>query len=115
MQIRSRKTMWKELQQWEENNNALCYGVICTQDVREHLSGWSCFDEECEDEHFVCSTEDFIEADIVTAMTEAYNRLEDPRYNEILDEIGDWLADFYRDKKQYKQMELDLQGEQHAS
>jgi hypothetical protein len=102
--------MWKELQQWEENNNALCYGVICTQDVREHLSGWNCFDEEYKDEYFVCSTEDFIEADIVTAMTEAYNRLEDPCYNEILDEVGNWLADFYRDKTQ--QLELNLEGGQ---
>ena len=107
MQTRSSKIMWEELKQWEERNDALCYGVICTQDVREHLSYWSCFDEQ--DEYFVCSLDTFSEANIVMAMNEAYNRLEDPCYNEILDEVGNWLIDFY---KETKQEQLDIEGGQ---
>ena len=98
--------MWKELQQWEENNNALCYGVICTQDVREHLSSWVQF-EDTSSKRYVCSVDDFTEKHIVDAMQWAYNQLEDPNYEQILESIGYWLIDCYT---RNKQQELNLQG-----
>lgn len=106
--------MWVELRQWEERNNALAYGVITTEEVREELSYWSCFDEDYKDEHYLCDTDDFSEKVILMAMDYAYNTVEYQDYQAMMECIGNWLADYYREyKKQPAQQEFHFPSAEH--
>ena len=85
--------MWQELTQWEERNNALVYGVMTTEDVRESLSYWNAFECANDGEDFICDINDVSEALVLASMKYAYNTIEDPTYDYMLEVIYEHLVD----------------------
>jgi|TARA_R110000822_G_scaffold301580_1_gene425470 hypothetical protein len=94
--------MWLELTQWESNNNALVYGVISTEDVRENISYHAEFDMHNDSGSFLCNVYDFKEVEIMSAMKYAYSTLEDPNYEQMMEVIGEWLVDYYKQSNDTK-------------
>lgn len=85
--------MWQELTQWEERNNAIVYGVMTTEDVRESLSYWNAFECANDGEDFICDINDVSETLVLASMKYAYNTIEDPTYDYMLEVIYDHLVD----------------------
>ena len=88
--------MWQELSNWEDNNNAIVFGVMTTEDVRESLSYWNAFEKD-EDE-FICDINDVSERLIMASMKYAYNTIDEPTYNYMLDVIYDHLVDTLKER-----------------
>ena len=106
--------MWEELKSWEQRNNALVFGVMTMQEVREELSYWSCFDSEyTKDEYYICDTDDMSEVVILKAMDYAYNVVEYQDYQAMIECVGNWLADYYRDYKEQVQQEFNFHTKEH--
>ena len=82
--------MWNELKEWEERHNALVYGVLTTEDVRETLSYYFGFDVS-EPEELLVDIHDVSESLIREAMHYAYDSIEEPTYNDMLDCIHERL------------------------
>ena len=88
--------MWQELSNWEDNNNAIVFGVMTTEDVRESLSYWNAFEKD-EDE-FICDINDVSERLIMASMKYAYNTIDEPTYNYMLEVIYDHLVDTLKER-----------------
>lgn len=88
--------MWQELSNWEDNHNAIVYGVMTTEDVRESLSYWNAFEKD-EDE-FICDIQDVSEGLVMASMKYAYNTIDDPTYNYMLEVIYDHLVDTLKER-----------------
>ena len=83
--------MWQELSNWEDNHHAIVYGVMSSEDVRESLSYWNAFEKECDE--FICDIDDVSETFVMASMKYAYNTIEDPTYEYMLEVIYDHLVD----------------------
>ena len=88
--------MWQELSNWEDNHNAIVVGVMSTEDVRESLSYWNAFEKD-EDE-FICDINDVSERLIMASMKYAYNTIDEPTYNYMLEVIYDHLVDTLKER-----------------
>jgi|TARA_B110000211_G_scaffold206741_1_gene242011 hypothetical protein len=89
--------MWNELKEWEERHNALVYGVLTTEDVRETLSYYQGFDVS-EPEELLVDIHDVSESLIRESMHYAYDSLEDPTYTDMLDCIHERLIDVLKER-----------------
>lgn len=106
--------MWEELKDWEKRNNALVFGVMTTEEVREELSHWSYFDTNYKtDDYYICSVDEMQETVILKAMEYAYNVVEYQDYQAMIECVGNWLADYYRDFHKQIQQELDFYTPEH--
>lgn len=83
--------MWQELSNWEDNHHAIVYGVMTSEDVRESLSYWNAFEKDCDE--FICDISDVSETFIMASMKYAYNTIEDPTYEYMLEVIYEHLVD----------------------
>ena len=88
--------MWQELSNWEDNHNAIVYGVMTSEDVRESLSYWNAFEKDTDE--FICDIEDVSETLVMASMKYAYNTIEDPTYNYMLEVIYDHLVDTLKER-----------------
>ena len=89
--------MWQELKDWERRNNALVYGVLDCQSVREDLSYSTNFDP-AEDER-ICDLDSFTDKELVMAMKSAYDNVEYQDYQAMIDFIEEWLVDHYQNTR----------------
>ena len=89
--------MWQELSDWEKRNNALVYGVLDCQSVREDLSQSPYFDP-AEDER-ICDIDSFTDKELVMAMKSAYDNVEYQDYQAMIDFIEEWLVDHYQNTR----------------
>ena len=89
--------MWQELKDWERRNNALVYGVLDCQSVREDLSYSPNFDPAEDDR--LCDLDSFTDRELVMAFKYAYDNVEYQDYQAMLDCIEEWLVDFYKEYK----------------
>ena len=110
--------MWQELNDWEKRNNAVCFLVITTEEVRESLQYSDQFDtDNTEGDSYICNVNDLPETLILEAIQNAYDH-GNFEYDMSYEVIQDMCHEYIVEKlniTEYKQMELDLQGEQHAS
>jgi len=91
--------MWQEISEWEDRHNAIVFGVMSTEDVRESLSYYNAFDTaEITNEHFICDICDVSEVLIMASMKYAYNTIDDPTYNYMLEVIYDHLVDTLKER-----------------
>ena len=107
--------MWRDLDRWEKDNHAVVFMVVSTEEVREALSYYNAFDKDCEE--YVCSIDDVSETVVYEALLDAYNTLNFD-YGLSYEDINESCYDYIVEKlntDEYKQMELDLQGETNAS
>ena len=107
--------MWRDLDRWEKDNHAVVFMVVSTEEVREALSYYNAFDKDCEE--YVCSIDDVSETVVHEALLDAYNTLNFD-YGLSYEDINGSCYDYIVEKlntDEYKQMELDLQGETNAS
>lgn len=77
MQTRSRN-MWRELTKWEKDNNALCFIVVTTEEVRESLMYYPAFDldsRDTNDSEFICNIYDVTEKLVMDALNWTYNSI----------------------------------------
>ena len=77
MQTRSRN-MWRELTKWEKDNNALCFIVVTTEEVRESLMYYPSFDldsRDTNDSEFICNIYDVTEKLVMDALNWTYNSI----------------------------------------
>jgi hypothetical protein len=88
--------MWQELSNWEDNHNAIVYGVMTSEDVRESLSYWNAFDKDTEE--FICDINDVSETLVMASMKYAYNTIEDPTYEYMLEVTYDHLVDTLKER-----------------
>ena len=65
--------MWNDLDNWEQENKAVVFMVVSTEEVREALSYWNAFDKDCEE--YICNIDDVSEAVVHAALLDAYNNL----------------------------------------
>jgi len=65
--------MWRDLDRWEKDNNAVAFIVISTQEIREALSYYNAFDKDCEE--FICDIDNVSERVVHEALLDAYNTL----------------------------------------
>lgn len=86
--------MWQELSDWEKRNNALVYGVLEPQDVRESLRGAWNFDSDNPDR--VCSIDVFTDKEMLMSFKYAYDTVEYQDYEAMLDCIEEWLVDLFK-------------------
>ena len=78
MQTRSR-TMWRELTEWEKDNNAICFIVVSTEELRESLSYYPAFDVESidtNDSEFICNINHVSEKLVMDALRWTYNSIQ---------------------------------------
>ena len=69
--------MWTDLTRWEEDNNAVVFLAVDTQELREQMSYWQAFDQNAtEDEHYICDIEDVSEKMMIDALKYAYNAVD---------------------------------------
>ena len=66
--------MWTDLGRWEDDNHAVVFLVVDTQELREQFSYWNAFDV-CHDD-FICDVEDVSEKIMMDALKNAYNRVD---------------------------------------
>tara|TARA_B110000444_G_C18578991_1_gene473055 strand:- start:264 stop:665 length:402 start_codon:yes stop_codon:yes gene_type:complete len=66
--------MWTDLGRWEEDNHAVVFLVVDTQELREQFSYWNAFDIDHDD--FICDVEDVSENIMTEALKNAYNRVD---------------------------------------
>jgi hypothetical protein len=66
--------MWTDLGRWEEDNHAVVFLVVDTQELREQFSYWNAFDDSHDD--FICDVEDVSEKIMMDALKNAYNRVD---------------------------------------
>jgi hypothetical protein len=107
--------MWTDLDRWEKDNHAVAFMVVSTEEVRESLSYYNAFDKDCEE--YVCNIDDVSETVVHEALLDAYNTLNFD-YGLSYEDINESCYDYIVEKlntDEYKQMELDLQGETNAS
>ena len=88
--------MWQELSNWEDNHNAIVYGVMTSEDVRESLSYWNAF--EVHTDEFICEIADVSETLVMASMKYAYNTIDDPTYNYMLEVIYAHLVDTLKER-----------------
>jgi len=78
MQIRSR-IMWRELSQWEENNNAVAFIVVTTEEIRDALQYYNAFDKTCYGNEvnldYICDAWDITETLVLEAIKWTYNSI----------------------------------------
>lgn len=86
--------MWQELSDWEKRNNALVYGVLEPQDVRETLRYHWTF--ESDNPQRVCSIDVFTDKEMLMSFKAAYDRVEYQDYEAMLDFIEEWLVDLFK-------------------
>ena len=91
--------MWNELSDWEKRHNALVYGVLEPQDVRESLRGAWNFDSDNPER--VCSIDVFTDKEMLMSFKYAYDRVEYQDYEAMLDCIEEWLVDLFKTTRGY--------------
>jgi hypothetical protein len=107
--------MWTDLDRWEKDNHAVAFMVVSTEEVREALAYYNAFDKECEE--YICDINDVSEKVVHEALLDAYNTLNFDyglSYEDINESCYDYIVEELN-TNEYKQMELDLQGENNAS
>ena len=107
--------MWRDLDRWEKDNHAVVFMVVSTEEVREALSYYNAFEKDCEE--YICDINDVSEKVVHEALLDAYNTLNFD-YGLSYEDINGSCYDYIVEKlntDEYKQMELDLQGETNAS
>jgi len=70
--------MWRELTKWEKDNNALCFIVVTTEEVRESLMYYPAFDldsRDTNDSEFICNIYDVTEKLVMDALNWTYNSI----------------------------------------
>jgi len=70
--------MWRELTKWEKDNNALCFIVVTTEEVRESLMYYPSFDldsRDTNDSEFICNIYDVTEKLVMDALNWTYNSI----------------------------------------
>lgn len=82
--------MWQELSNWEAKHNAIVYGVMTSEDVRESLSYWNAFEKHTDE--FICDINDVSETLVMASMKYAYNTVYDLTYDYMLEVIYDHLV-----------------------
>ena len=93
--------MWNDLDNWEHKNKAVVFMVVSTEEVRESLSYYNAFDVESEgtyDSEFICNINDVSERLIMASMKYAYNTIDEPTYNYMLEVIYDHLVDTLKER-----------------
>jgi len=107
--------MWDDLDNWEHKNKAVVFMVVSTEEVRESLSYYNAFEKDCEE--YICDIYDVSEKVVHEALLDAYNTLNFD-YGLSYEDINGSCYDYIVEKlntDEYKQMELELQGENNAS
>jgi len=66
--------MWTDLGRWEDDNHAVVFLVVDTQELREQFSYWNAFDIDHDD--FICDVEDVSEKTMLDALKDAYNKVD---------------------------------------
>ena len=89
--------MWQELSDWEKRNNALVYGVLEPQDVKETLRDYYDFDSDNPDR--VCGIDIFTDAEMLMGFKYAYDRVEYQDYEAMIDCVAEWLVDLYKNTR----------------
>jgi len=69
------ENMWRDLDRWEEDNNAVVFLVVGTQDIRESVREYNAFDKD-NAEDYICEIDDVSEKIIFDALISAYNSLD---------------------------------------
>ena len=112
--------MWDSLADWEKRNNALAFIVVSTEEIREDLAYYEAFYNEANTEQYICEAGDIKESLILEAIHVAYKEINMDYgvcYGDITDACYHYIVESLKgeDTKEYKQMELELQGETNAS
>jgi len=66
--------MWTDLGRWEDDNHAVVFIVVDTQELREQFSYWNAFDDS--HDHFICDVDDVSEKIMMDALRNAYDRVD---------------------------------------
>lgn len=107
--------MWRDLYRWEKDNYAVVFMVVNTEEVREALAYYNAFEKDCEE--YICDINDVSEKVVHEALLDAYNTLNFDyglSYEDINESCYDYIVEELN-TNEYKQMELELQGETNAS
>ena len=100
MQIRSR-IMWRELSQWEENNNAVAFIVVTTEEIRDALQYYNAFDKTCYGNEvnldYICDAWDITETLVLEAIKWTYNSI-NLDYGINYEMINDMCYEYILDK-----------------
>ena len=87
--------MWKDLSKWENDNHAMVFMVITTEEVREGIQDYNAFDKDCDE--FICDINDVSETIVWNALKDAYNNL-DYHYGYDYEVINDYCYDYIVEK-----------------
>ena len=92
--------MWRELTKWEKDNNALCFIVVTTEEVRESLMYYPSFDldsRDTNDSEFICNIYDVTEKLVMDALNWTYNSI-NLDYGINYEMINDMCYEYILDK-----------------
>lgn len=81
--------MWEKLRKWENENFAVAYTVISTQDIKAELCHWRAFDiSDRENEGFLCDIDEVPEWRLLEVMRSVENYIKCPvTFEGILEEV----------------------------
>ena len=82
--------MWSLLSKWENDNHAMVFMVITTEEVREGIKDYNAFDTDCDE--FICNIDEVSETIVWQALKDAYNNL-DYHYGYDYEAINDYCYD----------------------
>jgi len=81
--------MWETLRKWENDNFAVAYTVVSTQDIKAELCHWNAFDisnRDCED--FLCDIDEVPDWRLLEVMRSVENYIHCPHtFEDILDAV----------------------------
>ena len=101
--------MWQQLTDWERNNNAICFMVVSTEEIREGLQYYNAFDEDAKhekDSGYICNIWNVSEVLIMASLKNAYDCI-DSDYGLTYGDINDMCYEYVVDKLSNKSMTLE--------
>lgn len=99
--------MWDELQKWEDENHAMVFMVITTQELRADISDYNAFDENCKE--FICDIDEVSEVLMLEALKHTYENI-DYHYGIDFEVINDHCYDYIVEKLSSKTKETGRWG-----
>ena len=94
--------MWSDLSKWENDNHAMVFMVITTEEVREGIRDYNAFDAHCDE--FICNIDEVSETIVWEALKDAYDNL-DYHYGYDYEVINDYCYDYIVEKLSSKTIE----------
>jgi len=99
--------MWDELGKWEDENHAMVFMVITTQELRADISDYNAFDKDCNE--FICDIDEVSEVLVLEALKHAYENI-DYHYGIDFETINDHCYDYIVEKLSSKTKETGRWG-----